>query len=107
MQALTEETVGQYIAGNPTPMIILFYTKDSVDFPKNFEQYEAKYPQVQFYAADVSDENDPLRVRYDITETPAALLIISGNAVEKYMNKDGLSEDQLGELFNYVETMTG
>ena len=107
MQALTEETVGEYIAGNPSPIVILFYTKDSEDFPKQFEQYEEKYPQVQFYMADVTDPEDQLRVRYDITEAPAALLIISGNAVEKYMNKDGLSEEQMAELINYIETMTG
>ncbi|GEM_PF-7122485 len=109
MIPLTEETVGKYIAGNPYPMVILFYTKDSKAaeaFLKSFEEFEKKYPKVQFYAAEVSDETDPLRERYAITETPAALLLISGNAVERYANPNGLNEEQLAELFNYIETMT-
>jgi thiol-disulfide isomerase/thioredoxin len=107
MQQLTEETVGKFIAGNPYPMVILFYTKDSAAtaaFLSKFEEFEKKYPKVQFYAADVSEDTDPLRERYAVTETPAALLIISGNAVERYANANGLSEEQLAELFNYIET---
>ena len=109
MKDLTEDSVGKYIAGNPYPMVILFYTKDSKvaeAFLKAFEEVVKKYPKVQFYAADVSDDSDPLRERYAVTDTPAALLIISGNAVERYANPAGLSEDQLAELFNYIETMT-
>ena len=101
MEPLTAADVQTKIMGNPSPMLIYFYSQKSEPSMrqlKEIENWEREFPNVQFFKADVTDEQSQLRKDYGVPEVPATLLIVSGNSTGLHFNGQGFTEEELEEI---------
>lgn len=110
MEPLTEADVGVKVIGNPRPILMVFYSKNhqkSLEALEKFKIAEKDFPKVLFFACDVTDEKDPLRGHYSVSDVPACLLIVSGNSTGMFSNPEGFGNEEFNDILGFIRDMVG